>query len=424
MKKILLSSILAFGLNATAQTLASNNTSKVATLEFPNFNIEEKLGVQNPANAYMPQSSKENNAGSEATGAKLLAAPNCAINVSPIDGSTGAVYEPIALRWDKPVGTAVITTYDIYIGFNASAMMLLGSSPTLGANIVGTTADTTYYWKIVPKGPEGPAVGCNAWSFTTMSSLEPYCGPIHKFEVEPISFVNFKFNTENVSPANSTTPHENFTTKTFKVEKGGTTTISVNSNIKVANRKHFYSVFVDWNQNGNFNDPGETYFTTAPYFSNSGSDGVDPNKIVSTDFTVPETAILGSTRMRIKAISSIANTPSSSDLTIMANPCTNNDIVYGQAEDYTIEVVPKGSLAVANVSKGNLSVYPNPFKDILKISDIKNVVSAVVTDISGRRLLEIKPTSELNLSQLKKGVYIISLKYSNGEVKTTKVIKE
>lgn len=84
------------------------------------------------------------------------------------------------------------------------------------------------------------------------------------------------------------------------------------------------------------------------------------------------------------------------------------------------------NLAVSDVDNTgiDISVYPNPFADILKISDVKGIKSISIIDASGRNLKTLAPASELNLSDLKAGLYIVSLQFENGSEKTYKVIKK
>ena len=81
-------------------------------------------------------------------------------------------------------------------------------------------------------------------------------------------------------------------------------------------------------------------------------------------------------------------------------------------------------MAVSDVNKTGISVYPNPFTDVLKISDVKGVKSVSVNDISGREVKSLAPSAELNLSSLKAGLYIVNLKMEDGSVKTFKAIKK
>src|SRR5690606_35733561 len=98
--------------------------------------------------------------------------PNCATAFVPADLATGIQRNP-TLTWTA--GDANATSYDVYFGPSAN--------PTLIGNQAGTSyapevldANTTYYWKIVPKNDTGEATGCIERSFTTGTSVL-YCVP-------------------------------------------------------------------------------------------------------------------------------------------------------------------------------------------------------------------------------------------------------
>lgn len=82
------------------------------------------------------------------------------------------------------------------------------------------------------------------------------------------------------------------------------------------------------------------------------------------------------------------------------------------------------TMAVSDVNRHNVSVYPNPFTEVLKISDVKGVKSISVNDVSGREVKTLAPAAELNLSNLKSGLYIVNLKMEDGSVKSFKAIKK
>ncbi|MCU7615922.1 fibronectin type III domain-containing protein [Chryseobacterium sp. PBS4-4] len=78
-----------------------------------------------------------------------------------------------------------------------------------------------------------------------------------------------------------------------------------------------------------------------------------------------------------------------------------------------------------NVKNNNIKVYPNPFADVLNISDVKNVKSVSVIDIAGRLVKTIeKPSSALQLGELKSGMYIVVLNMNDGSKQTIKAIKK
>lgn len=75
--------------------------------------------------------------------------------------------------------------------------------------------------------------------------------------------------------------------------------------------------------------------------------------------------------------------------------------------------------------KNKISVSPNPFTDFLKISDVSKVRSVQIVDTSGRLVKTVdKPSESLYLTDLKQGIYFVSLKMYNGSVETLKIIKK
>ena len=80
-------------------------------------------------------------------------------------------------------------------------------------------------------------------------------------------------------------------------------------------------MYIDWNQNGVFTDPGETYSIG----SITNNNGTGPALTGSID--VPATALNGNTRMRVLKKYSASTDPGSCNTT-----------GFGQAEDYTVNV--------------------------------------------------------------------------------------
>ena len=76
-------------------------------------------------------------------------------------------------------------------------------------------------------------------------------------------------------------------------------------------------------------------------------------------------------------------------------------------------------------AKDSIVIYPNPFVDVLKVSDIKEVKSISINDASGRLVKTIgKPSSELDLGELKSGLYLLNLHFKDGSVKSFKAMKK
>ncbi|WP_210150825.1 fibronectin type III domain-containing protein [Chryseobacterium scophthalmum] len=70
-------------------------------------------------------------------------------------------------------------------------------------------------------------------------------------------------------------------------------------------------------------------------------------------------------------------------------------------------------------------VYPNPFSDIVNISEFKDVKTVKITDIAGRTLKTIEnPTKEISLGSLNSGLYLITMYFKDGSQNTVKAIKK
>lgn len=107
------------------------------------------------------------------------------------------------------------------------------------------------------------------------------------------------------------------------------------------------------------------------------------------------------------------------------------DGTVDDSEDYLFFVddfaITTSSLSTSEVvnDKGAVKVYPNPFTEYVMVSDIDQLKSVKVLDMAGRTVRDITaPSRQLQLSDLKPGMYMLQLQYSDGSVKSAKVIKK
>lgn len=104
---------------------------------------------------------------------------------------------------------------------------------------------------------------------------------------------------------------------------------------------------------------------------------------------------------------------------------------YSDPDQYNLYIddisINNANLATAEtaVAKNSIQVYPNPFTDVLNISDIKKVKNVSVTDATGRLVKTItNPESVIHLRDLMQGVYLITLEMKDGSKQTIKAIKK
>ncbi|UEQ75555.1 GEVED domain-containing protein [Chryseobacterium arthrosphaerae] len=350
---------------------------------------------------------------------EVTALPACTTISNPTNGATGVSVRP-QITWGAVAGAE---SYKIKIGTTAGSSNIY-SGTTANTSFMPSSSslfptNTTFYASVTPSNALGDATGCQEISFITGSNpIAPYCGPLAaKMGIYAISNIQL---SDMTNPSTSTTiAHEDFTNKVATVNRGTTYPITLQGAGLGTNNRFGFTVFIDWNQNGTFTDAGEAYFVTSDFAGGAAASGstITANK----NIPVPATAALGNTRMRVKYQ---FNSSTTSVRTELSDPCA--DVSEGQVEDYTITVTD-ATLATSETGmnkKAEIYAYPNPFKDILKLSDTKGVKSIMVSDVSGRQLKALKATNELNLSDLGSGLYLITLQMEDGTTKALKAIKK
>ena len=84
-----------------------------------------------------------------------------------------------------------------------------------------------------------------------------------------------------------------------------------------------------------------------------------------------------------------------------------------------LEILANGEVST---EKASVLVYPNPTVDVVHI-DSKNLKSAILYDMNGKKLLESNKT-EISVSHLPKGVYVLRIVTSDNSIVSKKIIKK
>lgn len=201
--------------------------------------------------------------------------------------------------WTIVSGTATITSPNSPT--STITGLTVGSSVTLRWTIDNGRCGSTFD-DVVITSPIG--AGCWVYCTPTVAILSP------SFPITSVSF-----NTIN-NASTGTTGYENFSSISTTVTAGYSYTITVLIT-GLSPNPHYTSVWFDWNNNGTF-DVGEEV--------QLGTNTTTTNAFTAT-ITVPITAAIGSTRMRV--INRV--------LTGYAPAC--GPINYGQFEDYTVNII-------------------------------------------------------------------------------------
>jgi GEVED domain/Secretion system C-terminal sorting domain len=132
---------------------------------------------------------------------------------------------------------------------------------------------------------------------------------------------------------------------------------------------------------------------------------------VSGTFTIPTTAALGATRMRVS-------------MKYNGTPTSCEAFSYGQVEDYTVNITATAK-EVSNNNMLSFTLYPNPVKgDMLNIANLATPSTFTIYNMMGQELGKGKIENEaVYVGSLRAGAYLIEVSNENGAT-TKRFIKE
>lgn len=158
---------------------------------------------------------------------------------------------------------------------------------------------------------------------------QSYCASSSTTCENEIQQVNLTGVNSNINKSSSCTPggYADYTSLVAYVNPGGTYSGSTTSNPQLYPFGNIV-IYVDWNQDGAFGNPGEVVF------SSNTSQGFSGQPLPFS-MSVPNNAVLGTTRMRVKT----------STAAPYAGSCGN--VTVGETEDYTIIVTNQPVVATS-----------------------------------------------------------------------------
>ncbi|MFP9113546.1 T9SS type A sorting domain-containing protein [Flavobacterium sp. RHBU_3] len=192
------------------------------------------------------------------------------------------------------------------------------------ATYTATVNETLWYRAIVTCIASEESVTTTGVQVTD-TGLPCYCDVDFYNGVEPITRVQFA-GIDNTSTADTSADGvEVFTDLApAEVTAGQTYTITIEGTTE-GQFSDYFTVFIDFNKNGEFNDDGEVFEIEGSLFGSTGTDGQQ----VTADITIPTTAEEGITVMRVFK----------TYLYSTEDPCDASDGVgYGQVEDYLVNI--------------------------------------------------------------------------------------
>jgi Subtilase family/GEVED domain len=161
-------------------------------------------------------------------------------------------------------------------------------------------------------------------------------------------------------------------------------------------------VFIDFDQNGVLSGAGETVLTQNTDFANT----------VSSTFTVPANAPIGTTRMRVVLIGGQN----------INSPCQNG-YNRGETEDYCVNILTTTTAAEAEAVPTHPMIFPVPTNEVLSVLGAHDMLW--VTNSTGQTVLRevaTPGTTILSVGQLPNGYYAVHWASPNGARNTARFV--
>ena len=313
----------------------------------------------------------------------------------------------VDLSWNASSDNVGVTGYDVYQGSS-----LLGSATGTTAQITGLTANTTYNFYVEAKDAEGNiSAASNTVSVTTSGApAVNYCpsqGNNSSYEWIDLVALN--------GMSNATGDDGGYADYTNQVASlpYGSNTINISAGFSGSSYTEYWKIWIDYNKNGIFE-------SSELVVSGSSSSSAT----LSGTFTVPTSALAGTTRMRVSMKYNAAQTACES-------------FSYGEVEDYTVNIGQSVNAIATTTQEGQelgnetiasfeAKLYPNPVSgNILNVSmnDARETAYQVF-DMMGKKVLQGNLSSgTIQVNGLSSGVYLLKLNDGQKEV-AKKFIKQ
>lgn len=232
------------------------------------------------------------------------------------------------------------------------------------------------------------------------TEIVDYCQPILDCS-DGAAILNFSVNDFSNTTTCSTNGYNDFSDLEVLLTKGEANVLEVK--IGYGWYEESVSMWIDFNNNFIFEEDEFFYI------------GEGTNTTLTKSIELPQYVQPGSYRMRLR-LATVGENQATWD-----KSCDVSQF-YGETEDYTVNIVEK--LGVNETYTSKVKLYPNPVKANLNITHIDKIRSLDIIDSSGIIVLRKQGGKNLNVAELKTGIYIVKIYFKNGTITTHKIIKE
>ncbi|MBC8755247.1 DUF5011 domain-containing protein [Kordia sp. YSTF-M3] len=274
-------------------------------------------------------------------------------------------------------------TYDVRYRVAGTSTWTTNAVAGASTTLTGLAVTTQYEVQVRSKCTSGNSSYSASVNFTTTEVQLNYCASNgNSVADEYISRV--QLGSIDNSTGATAGGYADHTSESTSLAKSVAHTITVTPTWTGTVYSEGYSVWIDYNQDGDFSDAGEQVWTQA----------ATQTTPVSGSFTVPSSATNGATRMRVS-------------LKYNAIPTACESFPYGEVEDYTVNITSGAADTVAPVITLTGSATIN-----LNVGDSYTDAGATATDnVDGNLTSSIAVTGSVNTNAV--GTYTLNYNVSD-----------
>jgi Zn-dependent metalloprotease len=325
--------------------------------------------------------------GAAYTGVTDVTAPIGPINLT----ASGTTANSTILSWTAATDNVGVTGYYVY---NGTALMTTVTGTTYA--VTGLTSNTTYVFTVRAIDVAGNlSASSNA---LTLAIADTYC--ISKGENTLEEYIDYVAIGGVYNATGADGGYGNYTNMR-PVLLYGFNTITLSPGFTCSSHPEHWKVWIDFNKNSVFENSEKVVAVT----TTSGAD-------FSYVFSVPATALAGNTRMRVAMKS-------------RGMPNTCETFLYGEVEDYTVNIEEESSprsMIYSTEERGNydFKIYPNPTQNGIHIAmeDYENtsyrILNALGQEVQNGRVIQ----EEISVNGLSSGIYFFEI--NNNRIISTK----
>lgn len=273
--------------------------------------------------------------------------------------------------------------------------------------VFGLSSGTSYNYAVEAVCASGPSGYSPTQSFTTLGA--GYCSSVGQSQAQ--EYLSFVWMGGIMNSTGINNGYGDYTNLSTTLSPGQAVTGYLSGRVRYPELEN-YSIWIDFNHNNSFADPGEQVVNIS----------TDATGWVGFNFVVPTAIIAGPARMRVVMC---YGAPASSCGTY----------AFGETEDYTVNINtpvttlrPQAAGTERSLTNTTIGIYPNPVAGNLYLKGIgisKPDQFVEIYDATGRKVITSSmQTDHLNVSNLKRGTYFIRLFQNNKAVFAGSFIKE